>query len=411
MKKGLLLLLAVLQLGLLAACVPPQVSSSASLVPSLPSSVAPSAVSAPPVAPAPPPMAYPWPDATAINPLTGLARPEGMAPGQRPVAVMVANNPAALPQRGIAQADVLYEMLAEGSTTRLMAVYGDYRTLPQVGPVSATQDSFLQFALPGQYIVSHINNTVYGRNLLQLVGYKTVEGIFTGSAAFYFDETIHLPRLGGKTIAYCWFTDAALLWTGMEYIDVAPTAQVPPLFVFGDSPPVTGGEAFTITLTFLPTSVAGFGYDEATGVYFKSFNGQPHAQQDGTPLAFTNIIVMETAITPKPDGINPEFALTEGQGMYFTQGKMQLLHWKKGSPTQPLELYDEAGAPLQVLRGKTYIGIVPKIEGASAVVIGGRPQPPPPAPVAESVPPPAQEAVPPPVLVEGEVPASTPPAG
>ena len=47
----------------------------------------------------------------------------------RPIAIMINNIGEAMPQSGIGQADVIYEMVVEGGITRLMAVYSDYSGL------------------------------------------------------------------------------------------------------------------------------------------------------------------------------------------------------------------------------------------------------------------------------------------
>ena len=52
--------------------------------------------------------------APEINLITGEALAEGLAAGDRPVAVMVNNAQAALPQRGIGSADAVFEMVTEG---------------------------------------------------------------------------------------------------------------------------------------------------------------------------------------------------------------------------------------------------------------------------------------------------------
>ncbi|MEF9866425.1 MAG: DUF3048 domain-containing protein, partial [Oscillospiraceae bacterium] len=64
------------------------------------------------------------------SPLTGLAI-TGSA--KRPLAVMIDNVRVALPQRGISAADIVYEMVTESGITRLMAMYSDYETMPEVG--------------------------------------------------------------------------------------------------------------------------------------------------------------------------------------------------------------------------------------------------------------------------------------
>lgn len=51
-----------------------------------------------------------------LAPLTGEAVKEEIT--QRPIIVTINNHPAARPQSGLAAADIIYEMLAEGDVTR-----------------------------------------------------------------------------------------------------------------------------------------------------------------------------------------------------------------------------------------------------------------------------------------------------
>ena len=67
-----------------------------------------------------------------VNLLTGLPTLTDGAIGKRPVAVMVNNVDAALPQYGISAADLIFELPVEYDLTRLMAVYGDYTQIPEV---------------------------------------------------------------------------------------------------------------------------------------------------------------------------------------------------------------------------------------------------------------------------------------
>lgn len=67
-----------------------------------------------------------------VNLLTGLPTLTDGAIGKRPVAVMVNNVDAALPQYGISAADLIFELPVEYDLTRLMAVYGDYTQVPDV---------------------------------------------------------------------------------------------------------------------------------------------------------------------------------------------------------------------------------------------------------------------------------------
>ena len=61
-----------------------------------------------------------------LNPLTGLET--GMTENsvsQKPVGVMISNSSNSLPQWGISQADVIFEMIAEGRITRFLALFQD----------------------------------------------------------------------------------------------------------------------------------------------------------------------------------------------------------------------------------------------------------------------------------------------
>lgn len=59
---------------------------------------------------------------------------------RRPVAVMLNNIQAAVPQAGIANAGVVYEAPVEGGITRLMGIFEDYDNLEKIGSVRSCRD-------------------------------------------------------------------------------------------------------------------------------------------------------------------------------------------------------------------------------------------------------------------------------
>ena len=79
------------------------------------------------------------------NPLTG----EGVAQdisGDRPVAIMLNNLKKALPQLGVSQADIIYEMPAEGGITRMMAVFQSLDGVGDLGSVRSARDYYVSLA-------------------------------------------------------------------------------------------------------------------------------------------------------------------------------------------------------------------------------------------------------------------------
>ena len=76
------------------------------------------------------------------NLLTGVADLTDAAIGKRPVAVMVNNVSYAMPQYGVGQADIIFEIPVEGDATRFMALYGDYTQVPKICPIRSCRYYF-----------------------------------------------------------------------------------------------------------------------------------------------------------------------------------------------------------------------------------------------------------------------------
>ena len=76
-------------------------------------------------------------------PLTGIATDAGSE--RRAAAVMINNHPEARPQSGLSEADMVYEMLAEGDITRFLAIFQS--EMPsQIGPIRSARDYYIELA-------------------------------------------------------------------------------------------------------------------------------------------------------------------------------------------------------------------------------------------------------------------------
>ena len=76
------------------------------------------------------------------NPLTGEFNLTDGAVGKRPIAVMINNINKAMPQYGIAEADIIFEIPVEGYLTRFMAVYADYTQMPKICSIRSCRPYF-----------------------------------------------------------------------------------------------------------------------------------------------------------------------------------------------------------------------------------------------------------------------------
>src|SRR5690625_2187500 len=80
---------------------------------------------------------------TSYFPFTGIGTNE--TADRRPVSVMINNHPAARPQSGLSKADIVFEILVEGNTTRFLAIFQSEQ--PEiVGPVRSAREYYFDLA-------------------------------------------------------------------------------------------------------------------------------------------------------------------------------------------------------------------------------------------------------------------------
>ena len=65
----------------------------------------------------------------------------------RTVAVVTPNDSAALPQHGLSNADVIYEIEAEGGVTRCLTLYTDLSFEEKIGPIRSSRTYFNNVAV------------------------------------------------------------------------------------------------------------------------------------------------------------------------------------------------------------------------------------------------------------------------
>jgi len=100
------------------------------------------------------------------------------------IAVMINNEPGAIPQSSLDEADYLYEALIEGGATRIMAIY--HHTYPKkIGPIRSARPYFMQIAKSiGAYYV-HCGGSPQAYRLFKQNYINHIDAIYTGSDIFY----------------------------------------------------------------------------------------------------------------------------------------------------------------------------------------------------------------------------------
>lgn len=123
-------------------------------------------------APAPTPEPYdgPW------NPLTGEPIGEDWV-NRRPVAIMLNNLKEALPQQGQSEADILYEVLAEGGITRMLGVYQSVEGVGKIGSIRSARPYYLELALGHDAVYLHAGGSEDAYAKIRQWGVDALDGV------------------------------------------------------------------------------------------------------------------------------------------------------------------------------------------------------------------------------------------
>lgn len=299
-----------------------------------------------------------------VNLLTGLPTLTDGAIGKRPVAVMVNNVDAALPQYGISAADLIFELPVEYDLTRLMAVYGDYTQIPEVCSIRSCRYYYpiLAVGFDAIYVNWGMNEsvarpTVNSMDIDQYDGDEYGLGDCFGrdkaryESGYAWEHTgvFHGPNFPSVLEKDKVRTDLKEDKTGTAFN-----------FVEMDKNAVPNGEDAQKVRVDFGANYSVFTYDEENHEYLKNFKDSPH--MDGISkeqLKFENVIVLETEIKPYPGDEVIKYVDWEGgenaKGYYISEGKMVPITWSKAGMYDPLKFFDANGNELQLNRGKSYI--------------------------------------------------------
>ena len=283
--------------------------------------------------------------------------------GKRPVAVMVNNIPAAMPQYGVEKADIIFEIPVEGDQTRFMALYADYTTVPQICAIRSCRYYFpaLSQGFDAFYVNWGIDDSI--ADYLEALNLDQYDGIYNAGGLFGRDME---RRNQGYALEHTGYFDgtkfAEVVQNTGKRTDLAEDKKGTAFQFNGLNEQVKPSEDVCkkVSIDFGAQS-ATLVYDEASNTYKKEIDG--NAQIDGktgNQLAFTNVFVLETTISVKDDLGHKAVdwdGWEDSMGYYISNGAKQKIHWSKeeNNELSRLTFYDESGNEISINRGKSYI--------------------------------------------------------
>ncbi|MBQ3556235.1 MAG: DUF3048 domain-containing protein [Oscillospiraceae bacterium] len=352
LKRHVLPCALALLLGLLCACGTPADSSGPDQ--SAVSVIGPGDISLPPDEPV---VLY-------TNPLTGEATEEDISQN-RPVAIMLNNLKKALPQHGVADADMIYEVCAEGGITRMMAVFQSPDGVGNLGSVRSSRPYYVELAAGLDAIYIHAGGSDGAYQAIKDCGVFNIDGVNGPYGGTMFWRDAQRRKTAG--FEHSLFTSDTRI-SDLLGGKLASKRQVHnegyslPLTFADDGTPAAGQTANTVKVKFSHNKTGVFTYDAEQNAYLVSQHNAPYVDGNTSQqVAVTNVLVVMTDIHVIPkdkEGRLDVDLVGSGSGWFACGGKYVPITWSKASPTAPLTYSTADGQPLTLGVGSSYINIV-----------------------------------------------------
>lgn len=305
-------------------------------------------------------------DTTIYSAITGLEREDDIS-ASRPYAVMINNISDALPLHGVSDADIIFETLAEGGITRLLAVFEDFDEDEDeaIGSIRSARHYFLDLLLPLDAVFIHAGGSPQAYNNIYSLGVDNIDGVNGDRFDIFYRDSYRMDYLG---------FEHSLVSSGELIDEYLPTYDIrlehekgfKNGLVFADDIKMKSeGTAEYVEVNY-SYKYTDFIYDSEDGLYYAEQYGD--IMRDGNnddQVAVKNVIVLMTDIyqIAGDDAGRVEVDLTSGgDGYYFCDGKYASIHWEKEDSHSPFVLTYSDGTQVQFARGKSYFCIIPDYE-------------------------------------------------
>lgn len=305
----------------------------------------------------------PAPALPYTNPLTGEGCETDIGQN-RPIAIMLNNHKKAMPQLGVSQADIIYEMPAEGGITRMMGLFQSAEGVGQIGTVRSARDYYVSLAYGHDAIYLHAGGSPQAYDAIQNWGVTAldcVNGPYEGT--LFWRDKLRRKNAG---------LEHSVLTSGDKIQELLPTYKRvklthregydPALRFLGPDETAAGSPCDAVTVKFSSYKTGVFTYDSDSGRYLVKEYGKPYIDGNtGEQVGVTNVLVLKTSVTNTNDqyGHVKVDLVSGGEGYFACGGKIIPIRWSKGAPGDPIRYTDTDGNAIALGTGVSYVCLVP----------------------------------------------------
>lgn len=328
---------------------------------------------------------------------------------RRPITAMIENHKDARPESGLSKADVVYEAVAEGGITRFMSVFYCAAAAQDVeaAPIRSARVYFINMAAGygtdpiflhqgeannicstcpgGVKPSSQINPKVNALTLFDKLGWAggTTGNNLDGGYNIGYPIVVRNQYRLSATEASAWehavVANLTEVWKeaskrNLNYKDGNGVAWTKGFrkWLFADGKATTSPTASDIKFNFwesMPGYDVEWKYDSSTNTYKRYNGGSAHVdiEFDNTQLSASNVVVMFVKEEGPVDTEHHMYyeVIGTGKAVIFQNGQAITGTWKKASALDREVFYDTNGSEIKMVRGTTWVEMVPSTNTVS----------------------------------------------
>ncbi len=285
-----------------------------------------------------------------LCPLTGLPTEEE-ALALRPIAVMIDNYPAARPQSGLMNAEIVYEMPAEGGITRYMAIYHHLDT-EKIGPVRSARSYFIDKAMEYNAVYLHCGGSPEALRDIKALDVDSINELI-GEINFW--------RANDRKAPHNLYTSTKLTRELMDKKSISGEQWSYNMNISKEFVNLGGKAVNYLTIDYKHKYKVGYKYDQDKKVFFRTINGtQLKDKEKGTEINTVNIIIekVSSEVVDEVGRLDLD-NVGSGKGYFLTGGKQIEIGWSKENRQAKTIYKDLKGNPIQLNKGNTWVQIIP----------------------------------------------------
>lgn len=272
-----------------------------------------------------------------------------------PYLVQVDNAGGARPQKGLAQADVIYECeIQNGGITRYSLLFND--DIPEVvEPVRSARIMHADIALDWNATFIHFGGQqMSGTNVYSYMsgnGVTHLDGISVGNPLFYRD--------GERTAPHNVICKLKALSEDAEYARTAEAKS--PLTFDAENYTQKGEKVSSFEITYKTGYTPAYSYNEEDGLYYRFYEREPQLDANtGEQVTVSNVIIMYADYTYYNwEGDRPVVELTgKNYCKFFIDGNYFEGYWSRNSTDDTTYFRDYEGQEVIFKPGKTAIQVL-----------------------------------------------------